>query len=173
MFHLHIPPISSKSRLHHFRIQGSYPSLSSCPFFSARLSLFVASEGSPTCESFSLQLSSYSNSAYFIVLSSSQGLRAYLFLQFRAIPSSLTSSVKRPNALFHYFQAIFSVTCPHAEVYLVVRIEKVLQGSIGSCVEPYIKSGDFKKNALKVLRLAEICCKKLGHYTMPFGWAAR
>jgi hypothetical protein len=72
-----------------------------------------------------------------------------------------------------FSQAIFSVTVPHSEVYLVVRIEKVLQGSIGSCVEPYVKSGDIKKTATKVLRLAEICCKKLGRYTMPFGWAAR
>ncbi|XP_048588509.1 dedicator of cytokinesis protein 9 isoform X4 [Nematostella vectensis] len=69
--------------------------------------------------------------------------------------------------------AIFSVTVPHDDVYLVVRIDKVLQGSISSCVEPYLKSGDARKSALKVQRQAEVCCKRLGHYTMPFGWAAR
>ncbi|XP_031567360.1 dedicator of cytokinesis protein 11-like isoform X3 [Actinia tenebrosa] len=84
-----------------------------------------------------------------------------------------SKNVKKEIQYDHPTNAIFSVTCPHAEVYLVVRIEKVLQGSIGSCVEPYIKSGDIKKTAVKVLRLAEICCKKLGQYTMPFGWAAR
>ena len=68
---------------------------------------------------------------------------------------------------------MFSVTNPNPDVYLVVRIEKVLQGSIGACVEAYLKSGDTKKAAMKVHKMAEICCKKLGHYTMPFAWTAR
>ena len=72
-----------------------------------------------------------------------------------------------------FFQAIFSITNAHPEVYLVVRIEKVLQGSIGSCVEPYLKSGDTKKAAQKAHKLAEICCKSLGQYGMPFAWTAR
>ncbi|XP_078379462.1 dedicator of cytokinesis protein 11-like isoform X4 [Oculina patagonica] len=70
-------------------------------------------------------------------------------------------------------KAIFSITNPHTEVYLVIRIEKVLQGSIGSCVEPYLKSGDTKKAAQKAHKLAEICCKSLGQYVMPFAWTAR
>ncbi|XP_022797946.1 dedicator of cytokinesis protein 11-like [Stylophora pistillata] len=70
-------------------------------------------------------------------------------------------------------KAIFSITNPHQEVYLVIRIEKVLQGSISSCVEPYLKSGDTKKIAQKAHKLAEICCKSLGQYAMPFAWAAR
>ncbi|KXJ26177.1 Dedicator of cytokinesis protein 9 [Exaiptasia diaphana] len=80
---------------------------------------------------------------------------------------------KREMEDCHPTNAIFSVTCPHPEVYVVVRIDKVLQGSIGSCVEPYIKSGDIKKTTGKVQKLAEICCRRLGRYTMPFGWAAR
>ena len=55
----------------------------------------------------------------------------------------------------------------------MIRIEKVLQGSIGSCVEPYLKSGDTKKAALKAHKLAEICCRSLGQYVMPFAWTAR
>ncbi|XP_073255433.1 dedicator of cytokinesis protein 11-like [Porites lutea] len=70
-------------------------------------------------------------------------------------------------------KAVFSITDPNPEVYLVIRIGKVLQGSIGSCVEPYLKSGDTKKAALKAHKLAEICCKSLGQYAMPFGWAAK
>ena len=42
-------------------------------------------------------------------------------------------------------QAVFSVMFPHAEVYLVVRVDKVFQGSIQSCAEPYIKQGDSTK----------------------------
>ncbi|XP_068687127.1 dedicator of cytokinesis protein 9-like [Montipora foliosa] len=70
-------------------------------------------------------------------------------------------------------KAIISTTDPNQEVYLVVRIEKVLQGSIGSCVEAYLKSGDTKKASQKAHKLAEICCKSLGLYGMPFGWTAR
>ncbi|XP_074634034.1 dedicator of cytokinesis protein 9-like isoform X3 [Acropora palmata] len=70
-------------------------------------------------------------------------------------------------------KAIFSITDPNQEVYLVVRIEKVLQGSISSCIEPYLKSGDTKKAAQKAHKWAEICCKSLGQYGMPFGWTAR
>lgn len=55
----------------------------------------------------------------------------------------------------------------------MIRLEKVLQGSIGSCVEPYLKSGDTKKAAQKAHKLAEICCKSLGQYVMPFAWTAR
>ena len=75
--------------------------------------------------------------------------------------------------LLIFDKAIFSITDPNQEVYLVVRIEKVLQGSIGSCVEAYLKSGDIKKASQKAHKLAEICCKSLGQYGMPFGWTAR
>ena len=69
---------------------------------------------------------------------------------------------------------MFSVTNVHPEVYLVAKIDKVLQGSISSCQEPYLKSADAaKKTAIKVHKMAEIYCKKLGQYRMPFGWAAR
>ncbi|XP_009959297.1 PREDICTED: dedicator of cytokinesis protein 9-like, partial [Leptosomus discolor] len=42
-------------------------------------------------------------------------------------------------------QGIFSVTCPHADIFLVARIEKVLQGSIAHCAEPYMRSSDSSK----------------------------
>uniref|UniRef100_A0A8B9QHK9 Dedicator of cytokinesis 9 n=1 Tax=Apteryx owenii TaxID=8824 RepID=A0A8B9QHK9_APTOW len=42
-------------------------------------------------------------------------------------------------------QGIFSVTCPHPDIFLVARIEKVLQGSITHCAEPYMKSSDSSK----------------------------
>ncbi|XP_028405691.1 dedicator of cytokinesis protein 9-like isoform X2 [Dendronephthya gigantea] len=78
----------------------------------------------------------------------------------------------------HHFsfpkKAIFSVTYPHPDVYLVLRIEKVLQGGITSCTEPYMKSGDaLKKGATKAYRSAEIACQTLSKYRMPFALATR
>ncbi|XP_071663071.1 dedicator of cytokinesis protein 9 isoform X10 [Patagioenas fasciata] len=70
-------------------------------------------------------------------------------------------------------QGIFSVTCPHTDIFLVARIEKVLQGSITHCAEPYMKSSDSSKAAQKVLKNAKQACQRLGQYKMPFAWAAR
>ncbi|XP_014914811.1 dedicator of cytokinesis protein 9-like isoform X3 [Poecilia latipinna] len=74
----------------------------------------------------------------------------------------------------HYpTQGVFSVTCPHPDIFLVARIEKVLQGGITHCTEPYMKSSDSTKVAQKVLKNAKTACSRLGQYRMPFAWAAR
>ncbi|XP_045563715.1 dedicator of cytokinesis protein 9 isoform X12 [Salmo salar] len=70
-------------------------------------------------------------------------------------------------------QGVFSVTCPHPDIFLVARIEKVLQGGITHCAEPYMKSSDSTKVAQKVLKNAKLACSRLGQYRMPFAWAAR
>uniref|UniRef100_A0A8D2LWP2 Dedicator of cytokinesis 9 n=1 Tax=Varanus komodoensis TaxID=61221 RepID=A0A8D2LWP2_VARKO len=79
-----------------------------------------------------------------------------------------------PDIMLQYpKQGIFSVTCPHPDIFLVARIEKVLQGSITHCAEPYMKSSDSSKVAQKVLKNAKQACQRLGQYRMPFAWAAR
>ncbi|XP_053273525.1 dedicator of cytokinesis protein 9 isoform X1 [Pleuronectes platessa] len=77
------------------------------------------------------------------------------------------------EALQYPKQGVFSVTCPHPEIFLVARIEKVLQGGITHCTEPYMKSSDSAKMAQKVLKNAKTACNRLGQYRMPFAWAAR
>ncbi|XP_078544670.1 dedicator of cytokinesis protein 11 isoform X1 [Lissotriton helveticus] len=70
-------------------------------------------------------------------------------------------------------QGIFSVTSPHPDIYLVARVEKVLQGSITHCAEPYIKTSDTVKTSQKVHKVAKQVCSRLSQYRMPFAWAAR
>ncbi|XP_038615024.1 dedicator of cytokinesis protein 9 isoform X11 [Tachyglossus aculeatus] len=79
-----------------------------------------------------------------------------------------------PEIMLQYpKQGIFSITCPHPDIFLVARIEKVLQGSVTHCAEPYMKSSDSSKVAQKVLKNAKQACQRLGQFRMPFAWAAR
>lgn len=92
--------------------------------------------------------------------------------------SSLNSNVilnKLPqNWLTYTKRAIVNVSVPHPEIYVVVRIEKILQGSINQVAEPYLKmtKGD-PKNSQKLLKNIKMYAQKIGHFRMPFAWAAR
>uniref|UniRef100_A0A8C5L0K0 Dedicator of cytokinesis 6 n=1 Tax=Jaculus jaculus TaxID=51337 RepID=A0A8C5L0K0_JACJA len=74
--------------------------------------------------------------------------------------------------------AIFSITYPSPDIFLVVKLEKVLQqGDISECCEPYMvmKEVDTAKNKEKLEKLrlaAEQFCTRLGRYRMPFAWTA-
>ncbi|XP_060040571.1 dedicator of cytokinesis protein 6 isoform X2 [Erinaceus europaeus] len=74
--------------------------------------------------------------------------------------------------------AIFSITYPSPDIFLVIKLEKVLQqGDISECCEPYmvLKEADTAKNKEKLERLrlaAEHFCTRLGRYRMPFAWTA-
>uniref|UniRef100_A0A3B4YZ26 Dedicator of cytokinesis protein 7-like n=1 Tax=Stegastes partitus TaxID=144197 RepID=A0A3B4YZ26_9TELE len=74
--------------------------------------------------------------------------------------------------------AIFSITYPSADIFLVIKLEKVLQqGDIGECCEPYMvmKESDSSKHKEKLEKLrlqAEQSCSRLGQFRMPFAWTA-
>lgn len=62
-----------------------------------------------------------------------------------------------PSPIYILLKGIFSVTNPHADIFLVARVEKVLQNGITHCTEPYIKASDVNK----VRRL--VCFKLFRH----------
>ncbi|XP_018426758.1 PREDICTED: dedicator of cytokinesis protein 8 [Nanorana parkeri] len=72
--------------------------------------------------------------------------------------------------------ALFSITYPSQDIFLVVKVEKVLQqGEISECSEPYmvLKESDGGKTKEKIDKLktqAENFCQRLGRYRMPFAW---
>ncbi|KAM4824460.1 LOW QUALITY PROTEIN: dedicator of cytokinesis protein 8-like [Urocitellus parryii] len=94
--------------------------------------------------------------------------------QFRGFLRAHTPSVD-PSSQAR--SAVFSVTYPSSDIYLVVKVEKVLQqGEISDCAEPYmvIKESDGGKSKDKIEKLklqAESLCQRLGKYQMPFAWA--
>ncbi|KAG8238879.1 hypothetical protein J437_LFUL018440, partial [Ladona fulva] len=64
---------------------------------------------------------------------------------------------------------IFDITYPSTDLFLVIKLEKVLQGDISECAEPYMKDD---KNRDKVKSNAVASCERLGKYRMPFAWTA-
>ncbi len=67
---------------------------------------------------------------------------------------------------------IFNITYPSPDLFVVIRIEKVLQqGDISECVEPYMKSQS--QSGLEKLQANAVqFCERLGKYRMPFVWTA-
>ena len=55
------------------------------------------------------------------------------------------------------------------DLFLVVKLEKVLQGDMSEAIEPYIKE---ERNIDKVRTAAVDACNRLGQFRMPFCWTA-
>lgn len=92
-------------------------------------------------------------------------------------------------------KAILTITYPSPDIYLVLRVEKVLQGDVDQVTEPYVKFANvsetstfnFVTKALEYLKWqhlqvkdkereklktqAKEYCSRLGQYRQPFCWA--
>ena len=55
-----------------------------------------------------------------------------------------------------------------SDLFLVVKLEKVLQGDINESAEPYIKDVNMDKARSNAMD----ACSRLGAYRMPFAWTA-
>lgn len=64
---------------------------------------------------------------------------------------------------------VFDISAPSNDLFLVVKLEKVLQGDINEAAEPYLKE---VSNLDKVRQNAYDACNRLGKYKMPFAWTA-
>lgn len=86
----------------------------------------------------------------------------------------VTELIKLPKDWLTYpKQAILSITAPHPDIFLVVKIEKILQGGINNTTEPYLKSNKDPKLALKLHKNVKAYHQKIGQFKMPFAWAAK
>ncbi|CAG9771792.1 unnamed protein product [Ceutorhynchus assimilis] len=70
-------------------------------------------------------------------------------------------------------QGLFNITNPHPDIFLFVRIEKVLQGGISQSSDAYVKANKDPKIGMKCYKNIATCCQRLGKYRMPFAWTAR
>lgn len=69
--------------------------------------------------------------------------------------------------------AVFEISQPSHDLFLVIRLEKVLQGDSRDSVEPYLKDKEDKdKFRDKMKSSAADYCERLGKYRMPFAWTA-
>lgn len=88
-------------------------------------------------------------------------------------PMAKEFDVLPKNWLSRPKQAILSVMAQHPDIFIVVKIEKILQGSINGTTEPYLKAAKDPKMGLKLHKNVKTYSQKIGYYRMPFAWAAR
>lgn len=89
----------------------------------------------------------------------------YFDMNSENIKRMLTSHVPYTDISTQSRSGIFEITNPSNDLFLVIRLEKVLQGDIKDSVEPYIKD-DKEKYRDKAKSNASDYCERLGKYRM-------
>ncbi|KAH8283104.1 hypothetical protein KR054_012188, partial [Drosophila jambulina] len=93
----------------------------------------------------------------------------YFDMNSDSLKRMLSSHVQCADVSTQSHSAIFEISYPSNDLFLVIRLEKVLQGDINNSVEPYLKE-DKDKYREKVKSNAADYCERLGKYRMPFAW---
>ncbi|XP_050362245.1 dedicator of cytokinesis protein 9 [Nymphalis io] len=70
-------------------------------------------------------------------------------------------------------QVVLSVNNPHPDLFVVVKIDKILQGHVNQVLEPYMKATKDPRLGLKVHKTIQAYANRVGNYRMPFAWAAK
>jgi dedicator of cytokinesis protein 6/7/8 len=93
----------------------------------------------------------------------------YFDMNSESIKRMLNSHVPYSDLSTQARTAIFDITNPSNDLFLVIRLEKVLQGDMKDSLEPYMKD-DKDKYREKTKSAAADYCDRLGKYRMPFAW---
>nr|CAD7401940.1 unnamed protein product [Timema cristinae] len=93
----------------------------------------------------------------------------YFDMNSESLKRMLTSHIPYSDVSTLSRSCIFNITYPTTDMFLVIKLEKILQGDINECAEPYIKDD---KNRDKVRANVAAASERLGKYRMPFAWTA-
>nr|CAD7402776.1 unnamed protein product [Timema poppensis] len=93
----------------------------------------------------------------------------YFDMNSESLKRMLTSHIPYSDVSTLSRSCIFNITYPTTDMFLVIKLEKILQGDINECAEPYMKDD---KNRDKVRANVAAASERLGKYRMPFAWTA-
>lgn len=175
-----------------FRLQAQIENESQCqaePYFTS-LALYDAKAGKKLTENFHFDINeeairdmfqvshpNHSTSLTEIAAATTNGCAAKKSPSINSIgePNNLAKELESVPSdwLKHPKQAIFSISAPHPDIFLVVKIDKILQGGIHNTTEPYLKATKDPKMGLKLHKNVKTYSQHIGHFRMPFAWAAR
>ena len=93
----------------------------------------------------------------------------YFDMNSESLKKLLTSHIQYQDVSTLSRSCVFNITYPSSDLFLVIKLEKVLQGDVNECAEHYMKD---EKNREKLKTNAALYCERLGKYRMPFAWNA-
>ena len=91
----------------------------------------------------------------------------YLYVTLQGYNEKADYSTQARQCIFEVSRSA-STLSNSCDLFLVVKLEKVLQGDINESAEPYIKDANIEK----AQNAAKDACSRLGAYRMPFAWTA-
>ena len=90
-----------------------------------------------------------------------------MYFSFQGFNEKADYSTQARQCIFEISRSA-STQSNSCDLFLVVKLEKVLQGDINESAEPYIKDANIEK----AQNSAKDACSRLGAYRMPFAWTA-